>query len=252
MCGSRHGIHLQSGVEGGGPVCNCRQIAWVLHWRGFRSLRRHYPDQVRRVTDAAHRTFGISAPPVGAPLGTRAMIGQPAAALSQAWRNSRQHIATGPFAPGPWPVLETSPMHFPRVRKTHRRAGRQDRGAAPPVGQRRAQYCRRGDAPADQGRPPAAPDLFQAQRLAEDSSRPPSRTAPLLSDYVSRPWSRTSRRLAGDRLYAEDRAIIGGLGRFRGHTVMVMGHEKGVGHQQPGCATTSAWPGPRVTARRSG
>lgn len=33
--------------------------------------------------------------------------------------------------------------------------------------------------------------------------------------------------LAGDRLFAEDRAIIGGLGRFRGHSVMVMGHEKG-------------------------
>ncbi len=33
--------------------------------------------------------------------------------------------------------------------------------------------------------------------------------------------------LAGDRLYAEDRAIVGGLGRFRGYTVMVMGHEKG-------------------------
>jgi acetyl-CoA carboxylase carboxyl transferase subunit alpha len=33
--------------------------------------------------------------------------------------------------------------------------------------------------------------------------------------------------LAGDRAFAEDRAIIGGLGRFRGRTVMVIGHEKG-------------------------
>ena len=33
--------------------------------------------------------------------------------------------------------------------------------------------------------------------------------------------------LAGDRLYAEDRAIVGGLGRFRGLSVMVIGHEKG-------------------------
>ncbi len=33
--------------------------------------------------------------------------------------------------------------------------------------------------------------------------------------------------LSGDRLFAEDRAIIGGLGRFRGRSVMVMGHEKG-------------------------
>ena len=33
--------------------------------------------------------------------------------------------------------------------------------------------------------------------------------------------------LAGDRLYAEDCAIVGGLGRFRGLSVVVMGHEKG-------------------------
>lgn len=33
--------------------------------------------------------------------------------------------------------------------------------------------------------------------------------------------------LAGDRLFAEDRAIIGGLGRFRGWSVMVIGQEKG-------------------------
>ncbi len=33
--------------------------------------------------------------------------------------------------------------------------------------------------------------------------------------------------LAGDRLYSEDRAIIGGMGRFQGRSVMVMGQEKG-------------------------
>ena len=33
--------------------------------------------------------------------------------------------------------------------------------------------------------------------------------------------------LAGDRAFAEDKAIIGGLGRFRGLSVMVIGHEKG-------------------------
>jgi acetyl-CoA carboxylase carboxyl transferase subunit alpha len=42
--------------------------------------------------------------------------------------------------------------------------------------------------------------------------------AQLLDDYTP---------LAGDRLYAEDAAIQGGMGRFRGHTVMVIGHEKG-------------------------
>lgn len=33
--------------------------------------------------------------------------------------------------------------------------------------------------------------------------------------------------LAGDRRFAEDRALIGGLGRFRGRSVVIMGHEKG-------------------------
>jgi acetyl-CoA carboxylase carboxyl transferase subunit alpha len=33
--------------------------------------------------------------------------------------------------------------------------------------------------------------------------------------------------LAGDRLFGEDQAIIGGLGRFRGNAVVVMGHERG-------------------------
>ena len=33
--------------------------------------------------------------------------------------------------------------------------------------------------------------------------------------------------LAGDRLFAEDRAIIGGLGRFRGQSVVAIAHEKG-------------------------
>lgn len=33
--------------------------------------------------------------------------------------------------------------------------------------------------------------------------------------------------LAGDRLFGEDRAVIGGLGRFRGRSVVVIGQEKG-------------------------
>lgn len=33
--------------------------------------------------------------------------------------------------------------------------------------------------------------------------------------------------LAGDRHFAEDHAIVGGLGRFRGRPVMLIGHEKG-------------------------
>jgi len=33
--------------------------------------------------------------------------------------------------------------------------------------------------------------------------------------------------LAGDRNFGEDRALIGGLGRFRGQSVVIMGHERG-------------------------
>ena len=33
--------------------------------------------------------------------------------------------------------------------------------------------------------------------------------------------------LAGDRSFADDKAVIGGLGRFHGRSVMVIGHEKG-------------------------
>ncbi|HEY8190624.1 MAG TPA: acetyl-CoA carboxylase carboxyltransferase subunit alpha, partial [Micavibrio sp.] len=33
--------------------------------------------------------------------------------------------------------------------------------------------------------------------------------------------------LAGDRRFAEDKALIGGLGRFKGRSVVIMGHEKG-------------------------
>ncbi len=33
--------------------------------------------------------------------------------------------------------------------------------------------------------------------------------------------------LAGDRRFGEDQALLGGLGRFRGRSVVIMGHEKG-------------------------
>jgi len=38
--------------------------------------------------------------------------------------------------------------------------------------------------------------------------------------------------LAGDRGYADDAAVVGGLGRFRGRSVMVMGTEKGATTEQ--------------------
>ncbi len=42
--------------------------------------------------------------------------------------------------------------------------------------------------------------------------------AGLISEFVP---------LAGDRVFAEDPAVVGGLGRFRGRSVMVIGTEKG-------------------------
>jgi len=49
---------------------------------------------------------------------------------------------------------------------------------------------------------------------------------PHFSDYVAA-LIEDFTPLAGDRNYSEDRAIVGGLGRFRGRAVMVIGHEKG-------------------------
>ena len=33
--------------------------------------------------------------------------------------------------------------------------------------------------------------------------------------------------LSGDRSFSDDKAIIGGFGKFRGKSVLVIGHEKG-------------------------
>jgi acetyl-CoA carboxylase carboxyl transferase subunit alpha len=49
---------------------------------------------------------------------------------------------------------------------------------------------------------------------------------PHFGDYVGalvEDWT----PLAGDRNFADDRAILGGLGRFRGRSVILLGHEKG-------------------------
>jgi acetyl-CoA carboxylase carboxyl transferase subunit alpha len=61
---------------------------------------------------------------------------------------------------------------------------------------------------------------WQKVQLARHPDRPHG------GDYVKaliEEWT----PLAGDRGFAEDRAIIGGLGRFRGRSVVVLAHEKG-------------------------
>jgi acetyl-CoA carboxylase carboxyl transferase subunit alpha len=55
-------------------------------------------------------------------------------------------------------------------------------------------------------------------------ARHPAR--PHFSDYIAALISEFT-PLSGDRLYGDDRAIIAGLGRFRGESVAVVGHEKG-------------------------
>jgi acetyl-CoA carboxylase carboxyl transferase subunit alpha len=55
-------------------------------------------------------------------------------------------------------------------------------------------------------------------------ARHPSR--PHFCDYVNGLFSDFT-PLAGDRLYGEDAAIVGGLARFLGQSVVVIGHEKG-------------------------
>ncbi len=49
---------------------------------------------------------------------------------------------------------------------------------------------------------------------------------PHFSDYVSHLIDEFT-PLAGDRLFGEDRAILAGMGRFRGRAVAIIGHEKG-------------------------
>jgi len=49
---------------------------------------------------------------------------------------------------------------------------------------------------------------------------------PHASDYV-KGLIENFTPLAGDRVFGEDRAVLGGLGRFRGHSVVVIGQEKG-------------------------
>jgi len=55
-------------------------------------------------------------------------------------------------------------------------------------------------------------------------ARHPAR--PHFSDYITHLIDEFT-PLAGDRLYGEDRAVVAGLGRFRGRAVAVIGHEKG-------------------------
>jgi acetyl-CoA carboxylase carboxyl transferase subunit alpha len=61
---------------------------------------------------------------------------------------------------------------------------------------------------------------WQKTQIARHPQRPHFR------DYVEKLIDEFT-PLAGDRTFGEDRAIVGGLGRFRGRSIMLIGHEKG-------------------------
>lgn len=61
---------------------------------------------------------------------------------------------------------------------------------------------------------------WQISQLARHPQRP------YLLDYVERIFS-DYEELHGDRQFADDAAIIGGLARFQGRPVMIIGHQKG-------------------------
>jgi acetyl-CoA carboxylase carboxyl transferase subunit alpha len=60
-------------------------------------------------------------------------------------------------------------------------------------------------------------------------SRHPNR--PYTLDYVNALFTDFV-ELAGDRLYANDASIVGGMARFRGRSVVVVGHQKGRGAKE--------------------
>jgi acetyl-CoA carboxylase carboxyl transferase subunit alpha len=63
-------------------------------------------------------------------------------------------------------------------------------------------------------------DAWQKTQVARHPDRPHfiDYVADLIDSFVE---------LHGDRVFGDDQALIGGLGRFRGRPVVVMGHEKG-------------------------
>jgi acetyl-CoA carboxylase carboxyl transferase subunit beta len=93
-------------------------------------------------------------------------------------------------------------------------------------------YYRRQKAPAApppgaRTQPTAAAPLSSWERvqIARHQDRP------YTADYI-RLLCEDFCELRGDRRYADDRAVIGGLATFAGQSVMVIGHQKGRDHQQ--------------------
>ena len=63
-------------------------------------------------------------------------------------------------------------------------------------------------------------DAWQVSRMARHPNRP------YTLDYIEHIFTEFE-ELAGDRAFADDKAIVGGLARLDGRPVMVIGHQKG-------------------------
>lgn len=63
-------------------------------------------------------------------------------------------------------------------------------------------------------------DAWQVSRMARHPSRP------YTLDYIEKIFTEFD-ELAGDRAFADDKAIVGGIARLEGRPVMVIGHQKG-------------------------
>ena len=63
-------------------------------------------------------------------------------------------------------------------------------------------------------------DAWQTSKMARHPNRP------YTLDYIEHIFTEFD-ELAGDRAFADDKAIVGGIARLDGHPVMVIGHQKG-------------------------
>ena len=63
-------------------------------------------------------------------------------------------------------------------------------------------------------------DAWQVSRMARHPSRP------YTLDYIEKIFTEFD-ELSGDRAFADDKAIVGGIARLEGRPVMVIGHQKG-------------------------
>ena len=118
----------------------------------------------------------------------------------------------------------TEYANLSRFREADRRSRRQDRRAAPPQQHHRPEHRRR-----------SRPLAEQARRTNQTCSRLTPWQKAQVARHVDRPHTLDYIRrlvteftpLAGDRLFGEDAAMIGGIGRLRGRACVFLGQEKG-------------------------